>query len=272
MSSGKTIGLIKALGGPGGGGGTSDAVQYIPQELTEAQQMQARKNLGVYYTGNVEDSELLPKGTYAFSENNGVYISAVPSVELNGNASYVVTWDGVEHVCEIKTAPDGFIYLGNGLFADGNDTGEPFFIVNDGGGVVFVTVSTAAEHEIKIVERMRPIARVEMQYIPIEDVIAAVNAKLGITYVELPEKVNGQTYEKYSGSFDDLISACRKGLVIGKSAGRTYIATQNARNGNWYVDFYRYECEMAHGNGTPYIYVISIDSNGDVADIAYNLN
>ncbi len=33
-----------------GGGGTSDAVQYIPQELTESQQMQARKNLGVYYT------------------------------------------------------------------------------------------------------------------------------------------------------------------------------------------------------------------------------
>lgn len=29
-------------------GGSSDAVQYIPQELTESQQMQARKNLGVY--------------------------------------------------------------------------------------------------------------------------------------------------------------------------------------------------------------------------------
>lgn len=29
--------------------GTSDAVQYIPQELTETQQMQARKNLGLYY-------------------------------------------------------------------------------------------------------------------------------------------------------------------------------------------------------------------------------
>lgn len=31
-----------------GGGGTSDAVQYVPQELTEAQQMQARKNQGLY--------------------------------------------------------------------------------------------------------------------------------------------------------------------------------------------------------------------------------
>ena len=55
MSNGKTIGLIKALGGTGGGGGTSDAVQYIPQELTEAQQMQARKNLGVYSKEETEN-------------------------------------------------------------------------------------------------------------------------------------------------------------------------------------------------------------------------
>lgn len=41
-------GLVNLLGP--GGGGTSDAVQYIPQELTESQQMQARKNLGVYYS------------------------------------------------------------------------------------------------------------------------------------------------------------------------------------------------------------------------------
>ena len=271
MSSGKTIGLIKAVGGPGGGGGTSDAVQYIPQELTEEQQMQARKNLGVYYTGNVEESELLPKGTYAFSEDNDAYSTGVQSIELNGNASYVVTWDGVEYVCEAKTDPSGAIYLGNSLFVDGNDTGEPFFAF-DTGMVVFVTFSTAAEHEIKIVERMRPIARVEMQYIPIEDVIAAVNAKLGIHYVSLPQKTNGETYEKYSGSFDELITACRNGLVIGKHSGRTYIATQNFINDGWRVDFYRYQSEMAKNNGAPYIHVISIDSNGNVTDILYGLN
>lgn len=55
MSSGKTIGLIKAVGGPGGGGGTSNAVQYIPQELTEEQQMQARENLGVYSKQETEN-------------------------------------------------------------------------------------------------------------------------------------------------------------------------------------------------------------------------
>lgn len=39
---------IESDAGGGSGGGTSDAVQYIPQELTEEQQMQARKNLGLY--------------------------------------------------------------------------------------------------------------------------------------------------------------------------------------------------------------------------------
>jgi hypothetical protein len=33
-----------------GGGGASDAVKYTEQTLTEVQQMQARKNQGLYYT------------------------------------------------------------------------------------------------------------------------------------------------------------------------------------------------------------------------------
>lgn len=254
------------------GGGSSDAVQYIPQELTEEQQMQARKNLGVYYAGSVAESEFLPKGTYAFSESGGYYAAMLPSAELNGNASYVVTLDGAEYVCEVKTDPNGVNYLGNSIFEGSNDTGEPFFAFYDVAGLAFVTSSAEEEHEITIIERKQHIAQVGMQYIPIEKVVDAVNAKLGITYVELPEKVNGQTYEKYSGSFDDLISACRNGLVIGKHSGRTYIATQNARNGNWYVDFYRYESESAKNSGAPGIHVIAIASNGDVTDIAYNLN
>ena len=40
-----------------GGGGTSDAVQYIPQELTEAQQMQARKNQDIYNTMTMVDTD-----------------------------------------------------------------------------------------------------------------------------------------------------------------------------------------------------------------------
>lgn len=74
MSSGKTIGLIKAVGGAGGGG-TSDAVQYIPQELTTEQQMQARKNLGVYWKGETEIAtippEYLPNEEWTFTLEDG---------------------------------------------------------------------------------------------------------------------------------------------------------------------------------------------------------
>ena len=38
----------------GGGGGSSDAVKYTSQTLTEPQQMQARANQGLYYTGSGE--------------------------------------------------------------------------------------------------------------------------------------------------------------------------------------------------------------------------
>lgn len=70
-------GLVSLLGGPGGagGGGTSDAVQYIPQELTESQQMQARKNLGVYWKGETEivtiPPEYLPNEEWTFTLEDG---------------------------------------------------------------------------------------------------------------------------------------------------------------------------------------------------------
>lgn len=45
---------FRRKGNGGGGGGSSDAVKYTEQTLTEAQQMQARKNLDLYW-GEIED-------------------------------------------------------------------------------------------------------------------------------------------------------------------------------------------------------------------------
>lgn len=64
----------------GGGGGTSDAVQYIPQELTESQQMQARKNQGLYY------SEGTPAGTITWDGNT----EGLESIDLGGLLAYKV--------------------------------------------------------------------------------------------------------------------------------------------------------------------------------------
>lgn len=79
----------------GGGGGSSDAVQYIPQVLTEAQQMQARKNQGLYYE---EDTfgYLLEETTLTFDEPYGdKYI--YDSVPLVVGENYILERDGEEY-------------------------------------------------------------------------------------------------------------------------------------------------------------------------------
>lgn len=88
----------------GGGGGTSDAVQYIPQELTAPQQMQARKNQGLYYEA-VEDVEI----ACSYTQNNRVdvdnsggvpgvyyYLYKLSSLNVNGSdvkSIYVPDYD-----------------------------------------------------------------------------------------------------------------------------------------------------------------------------------
>ena len=45
--------------GTGGGGGTPDAVQFVPQELTDKQQAQARENIGAARTYTLRDGETI---------------------------------------------------------------------------------------------------------------------------------------------------------------------------------------------------------------------
>ena len=106
----------------GGGGGTADAVQYIPQELTEPQQMQARKNQGLYYSeetpagvitwdGDTTGKEVI-EGDYTFCK---VSTDAPPmeSVKTVGN----VRRGGEESIHDIEdTTPiDGGYVINNGI-------------------------------------------------------------------------------------------------------------------------------------------------------------
>ena len=96
-----------------GTGGTSDAVQYIPQTLTEEQQMQARRNLGLYNRGQTlldEAGLALENGTgqvgladLAYGDIRVVLTSDLRSTEFYGTAFYignpVYAWN-----FEVKTA------------------------------------------------------------------------------------------------------------------------------------------------------------------------
>lgn len=135
--------------------GATDAVQYVPQELTKAQKKQARENIGA--TGgnwNVNDpdadgyiegrthwkegsdtaiEEVIPETTLEFKENiNFAYVNKVAEQEaLQSNRVYGVMYNGVRYDCVGKESSDG-VFVGNGsLLGIDNleDTGEPFCIL-----------------------------------------------------------------------------------------------------------------------------------------------
>lgn len=82
------------------GGGTSDAVQYIPQTLTEEQQMQARANMGLYHSKEtlLDEVELTVASGRAEARVQNLVEGAVRVVlnydggllaDMNGTASYI---------------------------------------------------------------------------------------------------------------------------------------------------------------------------------------
>lgn len=104
-----------------GGGGSSDAVQYIPQTLTEAQQMQARKNQGLYYE---EDTfgYLLDETTLTFAEEDDQQTLpfVLPIVE---GENYILIRDGAEYDVTAKLYYGAYTYVGcnpEGEIAEGD--------------------------------------------------------------------------------------------------------------------------------------------------------
>lgn len=111
------------------GGGTSNAVQYIPQTLTEEQQMQARENLGLYHS---EVVEILPETTVEIDPETGVGVGVIPAeFAVEDGKEYTVKYNGVEYVTTCLRATAEILILGNaGALQEGFPvTGEPFVLV-----------------------------------------------------------------------------------------------------------------------------------------------
>ena len=147
--------------GEGGGGSAEGAVSYEPQELTDEQKMQARKNQGLYYTegegekdvvfdvtcddeasipdlplmGRIEAvynkyGEILPEDWEYFKVQD-----EAPNVEEI--SSYVYKYDSVEYEDDEKhfSIEDAFIHQGVGwygvLFTDSHGNGYQLIVVTD---------------------------------------------------------------------------------------------------------------------------------------------
>lgn len=97
----------------------------------------------------VVTEEVMPETTLSFSDTGGgMYTSSTDFVAEDG-ANYVVTWDGTDYPCSPLVA-GGMFALGNLGLMGGEDTGEPFLVTNAMGVDVWVTLSTAATHTIKV--------------------------------------------------------------------------------------------------------------------------
>lgn len=130
--------------------GASNAVQYVKQPLTPAQQKQARENIGAtgsdlsvndpeadgYVKGRTHwkeltgwAGELVPETTIEFNgSTNAITLVNVDEHGVEKDKPYTVTWNGVDYDCIGKDSGDG-MYIGNGKllgYGDLEDTGEPF--------------------------------------------------------------------------------------------------------------------------------------------------
>lgn len=141
MSTGKIVGLINALGGSSsGGGGTPNAVQFVEQTLTEEQQMQARKNLGLYY-GEKEELTFIEEQEVRFEyyEQLDVSFSMANTTGVIGNLekwpeSVTIIVNGNDFsITRIENLRYGNPFLNNPAF---EDDGTDYFVDLMGGDVL----------------------------------------------------------------------------------------------------------------------------------------
>lgn len=165
-------GLVNLLGGPGGGGGTSDAVQYIPQELTESQQMQARKNLGVY--GKTQEiADVFPETTItAESTSGGIAMAEVlGTLGLVEEKQYFVMVNGVGYTCTAESMQangNSIVTIGNsGMTGSGNDTGEPFLFGDYGEAFLAAFADGAGDYTFSIQGTMESLTTIPIEYLPL---------------------------------------------------------------------------------------------------------
>lgn len=149
----------------GGGGGSSDAVQYIPQELTEAQQMQARKNQGLYYEEDTFGYLLEPTDVVVDEEYGESYISAVPNI-VSGE-TYILVRDGVEY--EVTAGLFYGVYPYVGFDPSQEDFPESdikvCIIVADSEGITMVMESEPGTHTYAIKGTTHITSAIDKKYV-----------------------------------------------------------------------------------------------------------
>ena len=126
--------------------------------------------------------ELMPETT-AKSQNDDM--SGLKYMEIAGFAvtagEYEVTFDGVVYNCTAKHVDDRLV-IGNTKILDQNDTGEPFMIISNGPGIMYLPYETSRQdHTVRIVGTRETVTPIDPKFIPTLDYLRLKGAN-GKTY------------------------------------------------------------------------------------------
>ena len=152
-------GVLSVSGGGGGGGVQPD---WNQNDSTAADYVKNRP----FYTGDPVETVLVEESTVSFAAANGVYMGQLKStfVPIVGE-TYKVSWDGTTYESTCVNF-NRLQVIGNlSIMGGGSDTGEPFLIVYNRGGIQVATADTSASHTFSISGTVAPIVKIPAKYI-----------------------------------------------------------------------------------------------------------
>lgn len=120
-----------------------------------------------FYTGDLVETEIIPKTTVTFTEQEGLMAAPWPkSFDAVEGRTYKISWDGTDYVCTCIFYSGAVLLLGNlGIVGAGDNTGEPFIFIKQNGWTVG-TIESVTEHVISISEYDSQIVKIDEKYLP----------------------------------------------------------------------------------------------------------
>ena len=155
---------------------TGDAIRALSEEIADLPQPDWNQNDSTaadyvknrpFYTGDHVETVLVEESTIPFADDGGKYTGYLESTFVpTVGETYKISWDGTayENTC---VNFNRLSVIGNlSLVGVGSDTGEPFLVIFDGGGIIIATADTSASHTISISHYIKSVVKINPKYLP----------------------------------------------------------------------------------------------------------
>lgn len=211
----------------------SEVLKKNEQELSEAEQMQVRKNLGLYYTTDPVETELV-NGTFAFADSgSGFYATQDINIELTVGTTYKVTIDGVEYETVCQSYGEVYSYIGAPEFFDGaTPPSDMPFIYTVTEAPIFGINNESDSHNISIASRETQDIKLPNRYLPM-----ATENDIGADYKRIVViKKKTYTYDEAVSLYDYFTKHLMESMF--------FLESRNSQDRIVYLYFDRYNKEM----------------------------